>query len=160
MTGSHWESNPGHLWLEPPVLCYWVMTAGQSPTLTILYMYIVRVGGCPQFDSQWLPAFSLSSIFRLITEIHVFPVWGKILWQLKPKFFRQMCKITCHVRRLEIVLSMKHKMASISSFILSSSTSSFLPPPLIDGFPTRKHSCWLKAGQKCNTYKSREVVSM
>ena len=21
--GSHWESNPGHLWLEPPVLCQW-----------------------------------------------------------------------------------------------------------------------------------------
>ncbi len=21
--GSRWESNPGHLWLEPPVLCQW-----------------------------------------------------------------------------------------------------------------------------------------
>ena len=20
--GSHWESNPGHLWLEPPVHCH------------------------------------------------------------------------------------------------------------------------------------------
>ena len=37
--GSHKESNPGHLWLESPVLYYWAMTAGQPPTLTILYMY-------------------------------------------------------------------------------------------------------------------------
>ena len=33
------ESNPGHLWLEPPVLCHWATTAGQPPTLTILYMH-------------------------------------------------------------------------------------------------------------------------
>ena len=33
------ESNPGHLWLEPPVLCYWATTTGQPPALTILYMY-------------------------------------------------------------------------------------------------------------------------
>ena len=26
---SHRELNPGHLWLEPPVLCHWVTTAGQ-----------------------------------------------------------------------------------------------------------------------------------
>ena len=25
--GSRRESNPGHLWLEPPVLCHWAMTA-------------------------------------------------------------------------------------------------------------------------------------
>ena len=31
--------NPGHLWLESPVLCHWAMTAGQPPTLIILYMY-------------------------------------------------------------------------------------------------------------------------
>ena len=37
--GSHRESNPGHLWLEPPVLCHWATTAGQPPTLTILYIY-------------------------------------------------------------------------------------------------------------------------
>ena len=28
-----WESNPGHLWLEPPVLCHLAMTAGHPPTL-------------------------------------------------------------------------------------------------------------------------------
>ena len=33
------RTNPGHLWLEPPVLCHWATTAGQPPTLTILYMY-------------------------------------------------------------------------------------------------------------------------
>ena len=37
--GSSWESNPGHLWLEPPVLCHSAMTAGQPPALTISYMY-------------------------------------------------------------------------------------------------------------------------
>ena len=35
--GSRRESNPGHLWLEPPVLCHWATTAGQPPALTILY---------------------------------------------------------------------------------------------------------------------------
>ena len=35
--GSYGESN--HVWLEPPVLCHRAMTAGQPPTLTILYMY-------------------------------------------------------------------------------------------------------------------------
>ena len=34
--GSRRESNPGHLWLEPPVLCHRATTAGQPPTLTIL----------------------------------------------------------------------------------------------------------------------------
>ena len=33
------RTNPGHLWLEPPVLCHWATTAGQPPTLTILYVY-------------------------------------------------------------------------------------------------------------------------
>ena len=33
------ESNPGHLLIEPPVLCNWTTTAGQPPTLTILYMH-------------------------------------------------------------------------------------------------------------------------
>ena len=36
---SRRESNPGHPWLEPPVLCHWATTAGQPPALTILYMY-------------------------------------------------------------------------------------------------------------------------
>ena len=35
--GSRQESNPGHLWLQPPVLCYSAMTARQPSTLTILY---------------------------------------------------------------------------------------------------------------------------
>ena len=35
--GSHGESN--HVWLEPPVLFHRATTAGQRPTLTILYMY-------------------------------------------------------------------------------------------------------------------------
>ena len=38
--GSRRESNPGHLWLEPPALCHWATTAGQPPTL-----YIYCTGG-------------------------------------------------------------------------------------------------------------------
>ena len=37
--GSRRELNPQHLWLEPPMLCHWAMTAGQPPAITILYMY-------------------------------------------------------------------------------------------------------------------------
>ena len=37
--GSCRESNPEHLWLEPPVLCHRAMAIRQPPTLTILYMY-------------------------------------------------------------------------------------------------------------------------
>ena len=37
--GSQQDSNTGHLWLEPLVLCHWATEARQSPTLTILYMY-------------------------------------------------------------------------------------------------------------------------
>ena len=37
--GSRQELKLGHLWLEPPVLCHLALTAGQPPTLTILYMY-------------------------------------------------------------------------------------------------------------------------
>ena len=34
--GSHLESNPGHLWLELPVLCHRATTARRPPALTIL----------------------------------------------------------------------------------------------------------------------------
>ena len=34
-------SNPGHLWLEPPVFCHWATTVGRPPTLTILYMFCI-----------------------------------------------------------------------------------------------------------------------
>ena len=39
--GSYRQSNLGHLWLEPPVLCHSATTAGQPPTLTILYIYCI-----------------------------------------------------------------------------------------------------------------------
>ena len=55
--GSHLESNPGHLWLEPLVLCHW---AGQPPTLTILYICTI-----------WLPVTAglfTFLYFRLITS--------------------------------------------------------------------------------------------
>ena len=37
--GSRQESNSGHLWLEPPLLCHWATATRQPPTLIILYMY-------------------------------------------------------------------------------------------------------------------------
>ena len=46
--GSRRESNPGHLWLEPPVLCHWATTAGQPPTPTILLCILHRWYWMPQ----------------------------------------------------------------------------------------------------------------
>ena len=37
--GSHQESNPRHLWLEPPVLCHGATVTGQPPPPIILYTY-------------------------------------------------------------------------------------------------------------------------
>ena len=52
---SRLESNPGHPWLELPVLCHWSTTAGQPPPLTILYNSLRRVKvknfSCSQ--TQW-----------------------------------------------------------------------------------------------------------
>ena len=88
-----WESNPRHLWLEPPVLChwntiadpcrgsvaehwwvkpevFWVRLPATASLFTFLYFHLAQwqsTGGssqrCSGFDSQRLPAFSLSSIF-------------------------------------------------------------------------------------------------
>ena len=69
--GSCRELNPGHLWLEPPVLCHWAMTAGQPPTLTIL--------------------FSPHSI-----QIHLFPAWGKMLSAIMETamvFWNEKCNV-------------------------------------------------------------------
>ena len=42
--------NPGHLWLEPPVLCHRATTTGQPPTLKILYAY--RTGGTEHLEYE------------------------------------------------------------------------------------------------------------
>ena len=67
--GSRRESNPGHLWLEPPVRCHWATTttAGQPPTLTILYIYCT---------CRWYFFFTFL-YFRLITSL--FPACGKMV---------------------------------------------------------------------------------
>ena len=65
-TGSHWDSNPGHLCLEPPVLRHWGTTAEPPPALIILCSVtecLSRTPGRALADSQQLPAFLLSSIF-------------------------------------------------------------------------------------------------
>jgi len=36
------QCKPGHLWLEPPVLCHWATTAGRPPTPTILLCILHR----------------------------------------------------------------------------------------------------------------------
>ena len=53
--GSRWELNPGYLWLEQPVLCHWPITARQSPTLTILYMYCTGGTKCLTHTHTWQP---------------------------------------------------------------------------------------------------------
>ena len=81
--GSRRESYPGHLWLEPPVLC-------QPPTLTILYG-----GGSSQVSCLFTFFY-----FRLITS--KFPAWGKMLWAykvaslLKRRFFVTQLKLEKH----------------------------------------------------------------
>ena len=48
------ESNPGHLWVEPSVLCHWVTTPGQPPTLTIPLYVLHRWYWMPQLHT-WQP---------------------------------------------------------------------------------------------------------
>ena len=75
--GSCQESNPGHIWLEPPVvLCHWAITAGQPTTLTILYIYCTGGTEClmqlhsrqpwSQYRPDKLPATSTSMICVLL----------------------------------------------------------------------------------------------
>ena len=56
---SHQESNPGHLWLEPPILCHWATTAGQPPATTILYMFWSTPNGVLTAHTEWLPGVQL-----------------------------------------------------------------------------------------------------
>ena len=69
---SRHELHPGYLWLEPSVLCYWATTAGQTPTLKILYMYCTGGTECPSRTPEAT-------------------VWGKMLWARKNTFPLQYC---------------------------------------------------------------------
>ena len=51
---------------RPAVVAQWQSTGSSSQR-------------CPGFNSQWLLAFSLSSIFASYHLIHLFPAWGKML---------------------------------------------------------------------------------
>ena len=66
---SHRESNPGHLWLEPPVLCHWAMTARQPPTLTTI-LYVYCTGGTECLSRA--PAFFTFLYLRLITSNFIY----------------------------------------------------------------------------------------
>ena len=79
MASSHRELNPGHLWLEPPVLCHWATTTGQPPTLTILYVYCTGGTEMPRSISIWgisVPPVALATqvyswLLLLISSIEV-----------------------------------------------------------------------------------------
>ena len=43
--GSHRESNPGHLWLETPVLCHWATSSRQPPPPTVSKFLLFRIVG-------------------------------------------------------------------------------------------------------------------
>ena len=48
--GSHQELNPGHLWLEPPVLCHYSQTTTNSHNL----LYLLPAVNIEDCKSWWL----------------------------------------------------------------------------------------------------------
>ena len=79
--GSHWESNPGHLWLVPPVLCHWAMATGQPPALTCHVQAVSDLFWSTEtlcrtcfghYPTSWLLALYLLSLC-----VHVLHVWLK-----------------------------------------------------------------------------------
>ena len=79
---SRQESNPGHLWLEPPVLCHWATTAGQPPALTILYMYCTSGTECLSHTPGSHPACAIRTLLgvdRKILSIRKEPMLSGLL---------------------------------------------------------------------------------
>ena len=66
-------SNPGHLWLELPVLCHWATTAGRPPTLTILYIYCTFISSMRQ-DALSIEATIFSRYMYSIHRLNQ-PMW-------------------------------------------------------------------------------------
>ena len=71
----HWELNPRHFWLEPPVLGHWATTAGRSPTTTILHKYCTGGTECLSHTSSshsvcaiWTPLGVDQKIFSIRRE--------------------------------------------------------------------------------------------
>ena len=77
--GSCRELNPGHLWLEPPVLCHWATTARQPQTLTILYMY---------FRLSWLNGQMLWALLITAGDL-------ELTWQFCSDKWRRHCMTAC-----------------------------------------------------------------
>ena len=110
--GSPQESNPGHLWLEPPVLCHWATATGQPPTPTILYMYCT--GGteclsCPIELSRIATCFSAGT--SLAVELDMFKI------HLDRIRFRMECfnvaKFSSHSVRVRQMWYLDHKRRQI-----------------------------------------------
>ena len=76
--GSRWESNPGHLWLEPPLFCHFRF-----------------------------PLFSPHNIY-----IHLFPVWGKMLWafnqDVSKRYFNCLQKPSFRSEKLNTIQNINH----------------------------------------------------
>ena len=69
-----WESNPRHLWLEPPVLCHWNTIADPCRGSVAEHWWVK-----PEVFWVRLPA--TASLFTfLYFRFITFPLWGKTLW--------------------------------------------------------------------------------
>ena len=75
--GSRQESNPGYLWLEPPVLCHWATTTWRPLTPTILYLYCTggTIHFCTCSTDRGLWGLVVSGCHGLVAEY----------WWLKPE---------------------------------------------------------------------------
>ena len=161
--GSRQESNPGHLWLEPPVRCHWATTAGQPPTLTILYMYctgeteclsctpgsqIVRAGGCPAVVAQWqaTAGFFTSLYFHLITSKFI--------------YFQREARCSQHSVRVSWIVACCMVSTLVLDWKVSKSTCSPIIESLVYWIPGSCYTCAILPTILCRCVTHLHIVAL
>ena len=115
---SRRESIPGHLWLELPLFCHWAMTAGQPPTLTILYMYCtganrIVTAHTVTAHTEWLPGACASHSVLPVQYIEswwlLVVVWQSWLngrhWLLHPEVSWVQLSVTADLFYFRLIIS-------------------------------------------------------
>ena len=113
---SRRESIPGHLWLELPLFCHWAMTAGQPPTLTILYMYCtganrILTAHTVTAHTEWLPGACATEPFSTTCAIYrkLVVVWQSWLngrhWLLHPEVSWVQLSVTADLFYFRLIIS-------------------------------------------------------